>query len=126
MITKDTLGTMNAYEKNCAVNMKVLRARWPDAKSIELDERQKCHWVQHIGFTSWPIEDYCSVPNAYMKLAIEYGITIYQDIENQQVSCIAYQKDLIGGEKAIMSRIYPNNKTGEAVAGVFLMLEVLK
>jgi hypothetical protein len=67
-----------------------------------------------------------------MKLAIEYGITISQDIENQEVSCVAYEKDLISGENvisgenAIMSRIHPNNKTGEAVAGVFLMMEVAK
>ena len=122
MITKDTLDNMSEYEKNCAVADKLGHVidyahRGPNPQYNDV--------LWHEGETNRSA-DYCNEPRDYMWIAIEYGITISQDIENQEVSCIAYQKDLISGENVIMSRIYPNNETGEAVVDAFLMMDALK
>ena len=32
-----------------------LNEQFPEAKSIEFDDRQNCFWVEGIGFTGWPL-----------------------------------------------------------------------
>ena len=66
--------TATDFELNVKLTEIVLANRYPRAKSIEFDGRQHCFWVNHIGFSSFPVADYCNDWNATMPLAVKHGV----------------------------------------------------
>ncbi len=67
--------TASDLEINKLLTELILKARYPNADSIEFD-RQGCFWVENTGFSSWPVENYCNDVSAIWPLIVEHNLSM--------------------------------------------------
>jgi len=56
------------------ISMMELKRQFPEAKTIEFNERQNCFWVEAVGFISWPLLDPLTDDALCFQLMVKYDV----------------------------------------------------
>jgi hypothetical protein len=76
---------MSDLEIGIEAGIIIQRGIYPDAKSIEYDERQGCIWVEDSGFHSWPIIR-INDPSQVFPIIVDNEISLIK-LKNEWLAC---------------------------------------
>ena len=83
--TTESLAAMSDFEVNKALAGLIAWSE-PNCKNVTFEGG--CFWVEHVGFSSFKIENYCNNPSDVMPLVFELGINLQR--VNQGDSNLGY------------------------------------